>query len=124
MQALRFLQTEVAEVADRASAEGDVLRELIAPLVQVGRPAPSSPTAATSPEAVTPETFRARREVFEQPMVSFPSEAKESSTDLAGVGGEIDHEWQWNNVVSWRCTLDRYIQCLCIDFLLSSEAWA
>ena len=85
VQALRFLQTEVADVADHASAEGDVLRELIAPLLQVGHPAPSSPTAATSPEAVTPETFRARREVFEQPMMFFPSEAKESSADLVGV---------------------------------------
>jgi hypothetical protein len=85
VQVLKFLQTEVAEVADHASAEGDVLRELIAPLVQVGRPAPSSPTAATSPEAVTPETFRAGKEVFEQPMVPFPSEAKESSAGLVGV---------------------------------------
>jgi hypothetical protein len=76
VQALRFLETEVAEVADHASAEGDVLRELIVPLL--GRPVPSSPTAATSPEAVTPERFRARREVFEQLIVFFPSEAKES----------------------------------------------
>src|SRR6266581_1882665 len=96
VQALRFLQTKVAEVADHASAEGDVLRELIAPLL--GRPAPSSPTAATSPEAVDPETFRARREVFEKLMVFFSPEAKEPSADLVGVinwyeeGGEIDHE--------------------------------
>jgi hypothetical protein len=34
--------------------------------LSLGRPAPSSPTAATSPEAVAPETFRARREVFEK----------------------------------------------------------
>ena len=83
VQALRFLQTEVAEVADHASAEGDVLRELIAPLL--GRSAPSSPTATTSPEAVTPETFRARREVFEQLMVYFPPETKEPSANLVGV---------------------------------------
>jgi hypothetical protein len=95
VQALRFLQTEVAEVADHASAEGDVLRELIAPLL--GRSTPS-PTAATSPEAVTPETFRARREVFEKLMVFFPPEAKEPSADLVEVinwfeeGGGIDHE--------------------------------
>jgi hypothetical protein len=33
VQAVRFLQTEVAEVADSASAENDALRELIAPLL-------------------------------------------------------------------------------------------
>ena len=27
---------------------------------------------------------------------------------------EIDHEWRWNNVVSWRWALDTYIQGLCI----------
>ena len=51
------------------------------PRLSFGRPAPSSPTTATSPEAVTPETFRARTEVFEKPnymdlmryvLVSFP----------------------------------------------------
>ena len=83
--ALRSLRTEVTEVADHASAEGDVLqvRELIAAFL--GRPVPSSPTVATSPEAMTPEIFRARREVFEQLMVYFPSEAKESSVDLVSM---------------------------------------
>jgi hypothetical protein len=70
-------------VADHASAEGDVLRELIVPLL--GRPVPSSATAATSPEAVTPERFRVRREVFEQLMVLFPSEAHESLANLMGM---------------------------------------
>ena len=77
VQALRFLQTDVVEVADHVSAEGDVLRELIAPFLE--RPISSSPSAAASPEAVTPETFRAGREVYEQLMVFFPSETKEAS---------------------------------------------
>ena len=47
VQALRFLQTDVVEVADHVSAEGDVLRELIAPFLE--RPIPSSPSAAASP---------------------------------------------------------------------------
>jgi len=83
VQALRFLQTEVAEVADHASAEGDVLRELIAPLL--GRPAPSPATLPPSPGTVTPETFKARREVFQQLMEFFPNEAKEPSADLVEV---------------------------------------
>lgn len=82
VQALRFLQTDVAEVADHASAEGDVLRELIAPLL--GRPVPSSATTAPG-EAVTPETYRARREVFEQLMEFFPQEAKEPQAGLVEV---------------------------------------
>jgi hypothetical protein len=43
-------------------------------------------------------------------MVFFPSEAEDPSADLPVVGvinwyeesGEIDHEWRWNDVVSWR----------------------
>ena len=34
--------------------------------LSLGRPAPSSPTTATSPGAVISETLRARREVFEK----------------------------------------------------------
>jgi len=83
VQALRFLQAEVAEVADHASAEGEVLRELLAPLI--GRSAPSSVTSTPSPEAVTPETFRARGEVFQQLMEFFPQEAKEPPADLVEV---------------------------------------
>ena len=83
VQALRFLQTDVAEVADHASAEGDVLRELIAPLL--GRPAPSSATSTAPGEAVTPETYRARREVFQQLMEFFPQEAKEPQAGLVEV---------------------------------------
>jgi hypothetical protein len=83
VQALRFLQAEVAEVADPASEEGDVLRELLAPLI--GRSAPSSgvispPSPGTVP--VSPETFKARREVFQRLMEFFPEEAKEPSADL------------------------------------------
>jgi hypothetical protein len=80
VQALRFLQAEVAEVADHASEEGDVLRELLAPLI--GRSAASSVTSAPT---VTPETFRARREVFQHLMEFFPQEAKEPSADMAEV---------------------------------------
>lgn len=86
VQALRFLQAEVAEVADHASEEGEVLRELLAPLI--GRSAPSSsPVTSTppSPGTVTLETFRARREVFQQLMEFFPQEAKEPSADLLEV---------------------------------------
>jgi hypothetical protein len=45
----------------------------------------SFPTAATSPEAVTPEIFRARREAFEKLMVFLPPEAREPSADLVEV---------------------------------------
>jgi hypothetical protein len=83
VQALRFLQTEVAEVADHASAEGDVLRELIAPLL--GRPAPSSAMSTALPGVVTTETYRARGEVFQQLMEFFPQEAKEPQADLVEV---------------------------------------
>ena len=83
MQALRFLQTEVAEVADHASAEGDVLRGLLAPLI--GRPTTSPTTPADPPSARSPETFKARREVFQQLMEFFPQEAKEPSADLMEV---------------------------------------
>jgi hypothetical protein len=34
---------------------------------------------------VTPETFKARREVFQQLMEFFPNEAKEPSADLVEV---------------------------------------
>jgi hypothetical protein len=83
VQALRFLQAEVAEVADPASEEGEVLRELLAPLI--GRSAPSfgvifPPSPGTV--LVTPETFKARREVFQRVMEFFPEEAKEPSADL------------------------------------------
>ena len=83
VQALRFLQAEVAEVADPASEEGEVLRKLLAPLI--GRSAPSSemippPSPGTAP--VNPETFKARREVFQRVMEFFPTEAKEPSADL------------------------------------------
>ena len=80
VQALRFLQ---AEVADPASEEGEVLRELLAPLI--GRSAPSSGMISpTSPGIVpvNPETYKARREVFERVMEFFPKEAKEPSADL------------------------------------------
>jgi hypothetical protein len=84
VQALRFLQAEVAEVADPASEEGEMLRELLAPLI--GRSAPPSsgvispPSPGTVP--VNPETFKARREVFQRLMEFFPKEAKEPSADL------------------------------------------
>jgi muskelin len=83
VQALRFLQAEVAEVADPASEEGDVLRELLAPLI--GRSGPSSgvispPSPGTVP--VNTETYKARREVFQRVMEFFPKEAKEPSADL------------------------------------------
>jgi len=83
VQALRFLQAEVAEVADPASEEGEVLRELLAPLI--GRSTPSS--GVISPPSpgtmrVNPETFKARREMFERLMEFFPKEAKEPSADL------------------------------------------
>ena len=84
VQALRFLQAEVAEVADHASEEGEVLRELLAPLI--GRSAPSSVVSAPFPgDAVSPETFRERREVFQQLMEFFPQEAKEPSAELMEV---------------------------------------
>jgi hypothetical protein len=83
VQALRFLQAEVAEVADHASSEGDVLRELLAPLL--ARP-PSAPVAPnSSPASVTPQTVKARREVFQQLMEFFSQEAKEPAADLAEV---------------------------------------
>jgi len=83
VQALRFLQAEVAEVADPASEEGEVLRELLAPLI--GRSAPSSGVISPpSPGAVpvNAETFKVRRELFERLMEFFPKEAKEPSADL------------------------------------------
>ncbi len=84
VQALRFLQAEVAGVADHASEEGEVLRDLLAPLI--GRSAPSSGVISPpSPGIVSPETFKARREVFQQLMEFFPKEAKEPSADLADV---------------------------------------
>ena len=101
VQALRFLQAEVAEVADSASEEGEVLRELLAPLI--GRSAPSSgaisPPTSTFAETVVPvsaEKFKARREVFQRLMEFFPKEAKEPSADLVEMinwyeeGGGVD----------------------------------
>jgi len=79
VQALRFLQAEVAEVADHASSEGDVLRELLAPLLA----RPTSTPVAPSPANVTPETIKARRAVFQQLMEFFSQEAKEPAADLA-----------------------------------------
>jgi muskelin len=84
VQALRFLQAEVAEVADHASEEGDVLRDLLAPLI--GRSASlSTLTSPPSPGTVSSDTFKARREVFQQLMEFFPKEAKEPSADLLEV---------------------------------------
>ena len=84
MHALRFLQAEVIAVADNASAEGDhVLRGLLTPLLS--RRAPSSVTPPSSSVAVTPETYKARGEVFQQLMEFFPQEAKELAADLAEV---------------------------------------
>jgi len=86
VQALRFLQAEVAVVADPASEEGEVLRELLAPLIGRSAPSPgviSSPSPGTVP--VSPETFKARREVFQQLMEFCPKEAKEPSADLVEV---------------------------------------
>ncbi|KAH9176271.1 Muskelin N-terminus-domain-containing protein [Lactarius sanguifluus] len=83
VQALRFLQTEVAEVADHASSEGDVLRELLAPLLARPTFAPAAPDP--SPANVTPENVKARREVFQQLMEFFSQEAKEPVADLADV---------------------------------------
>ncbi|KAI0305616.1 Muskelin N-terminus-domain-containing protein [Multifurca ochricompacta] len=83
VQALRFLQTEVAEVADHASAEGDVLQELLAPLL--ARPAHSFVVPTLSPAPVTPAVFKTRRDVFQQLMEFFPQEAKEPAADLAEV---------------------------------------
>lgn len=82
VQALRFLQAEVAEVADHGSLEGDVLRELLAPLL-ARHSAPVEPVP--SPASVTPETLKARRAVFQQLMEFFSQEAKEPAADLAEV---------------------------------------
>jgi hypothetical protein len=83
VQALRFLQAEVAEVADHASSEGDVLRELLAPLL--ARPTSTAVAPIPSPTTVTPQTVKARREVFQQLMEFFSQEAKEPAADLAEV---------------------------------------
>jgi len=84
VQALRFLQAEVAEDADHASEEGEVLRDLLAPLI--GRSATlSTVISPPSPGTVSPETFKARREVFQQLMEFFPKETKEPSADLLEV---------------------------------------
>ncbi|KAI9463668.1 Muskelin N-terminus-domain-containing protein [Lactarius psammicola] len=83
VQALRFLQAEVAEVADHASSEGDVLRELLAPLLARPTSAPVAPNPSLA--SVTPETVKARREVFQQLMEFFSQEAKEPAADLAEV---------------------------------------
>ncbi|KAF8502059.1 hypothetical protein F5888DRAFT_1668871 [Russula emetica] len=76
LQSLRYLQAEVAEVADPASEEGDVLRELLAPLI--GRSAPSSSGKISPP---SPGTVP----VFQRLMEFFPKEAKEPSADLMEV---------------------------------------
>jgi len=83
VQALRFHEVEVA---DPTSEEGEVLHELLVPLI--GRSAPSSgvispPSPGTVP--VNPETFKARREVFQRLVEFFLKEAKEPSTDLVEV---------------------------------------
>ncbi|KAI0256072.1 hypothetical protein BJV78DRAFT_436571 [Lactifluus subvellereus] len=46
---------------------------------------PSPVTRSSSPAAVTPETCKARGEMFRQLMEFFPQEAKEPSADLAEV---------------------------------------
>ena len=83
VQALRFLQAEVAEVADHTSAEGDMLRDLLTPLLS--RRAHSPVTPSSSPAAVTPGVYNARGEVFQQLMEFYPQEAKEPAADLAKV---------------------------------------
>jgi len=63
--------------------EGDVLRELLAPLL-ARHSAPAGPTDPP-PTSVTPETVKARREVFQQLMEFFSPEAKEPAADVAEV---------------------------------------
>jgi hypothetical protein len=84
VQALRFLQ-EIAEVAGRDSTDtdGDVLRDLLTPLLTRRAASPETPTPP--PATVTPETYKARGEVFQQLMEFFPQEAKEPAADLADV---------------------------------------
>ncbi|KAI0268725.1 Muskelin N-terminus-domain-containing protein [Gloeopeniophorella convolvens] len=78
VQALRFLQTEVAEVADHASAEGDVLRDLLSHLLGRSAPAPDAGT----PDPVAHENYQTRTEVFQRLLEFFPPDAKEPVADL------------------------------------------
>jgi hypothetical protein len=72
---LRFLQAAVTNVVDNASAEDDMLRDLLTPLL--ARRVSSSVTPSSSLAAVTPDTYKARGEVFQQLTEIFLQEAKE-----------------------------------------------
>ena len=65
-------------VVDNASA-GDMLRDLLTPLLACRAPSPVTPSSSHA--AVTPETYKAR-EMFQQFMENLPLEAKESAADL------------------------------------------
>jgi hypothetical protein len=60
-----------------------VLRDLLTPLLARRAASPDTPTPSSV--VVTPETYEARGEVFQQLMEFFPPEAKEPAAELAEV---------------------------------------
>ena len=93
VQALKFLQSEVAEVVDHGSSETGPFRSLLAHLLSKQRastselvPAPVRPPKhdgeAERAGSISPETLQARTRVFESLLEFYAQEAKEPVPNL------------------------------------------
>jgi hypothetical protein len=83
VEALKFLQSNVADIVDHSTSEADTFRGLLAHLLTKQR-APRNAQAqisSLSKEALS-ETLQARTRVFESLLELFPADAKEPVPNL------------------------------------------
>jgi muskelin len=93
VQALKFLQTEVAAIVDHSTPETEVFRTLLTHLLSLQQSRLPATSAASSAMTVdeagsigaSPATLQARTRVFESLLEFYPADSKEPTPNLVDV---------------------------------------